>query len=159
MKNKGKSFVLGICLAVLALPANPLFGRSSTAFSSFHVQSATVLKGSTYNCITEDNGAAVNNCTHEVNLLFDLVLDTTGTKSITVQNYWNMTSGTSFSCTAYGYTGTTGSSLTESPAFDFTAEGQSITQDISVPNAGMSVQLICWKVPPGDGVANINYTP
>jgi hypothetical protein len=159
MKHKGRSFVLGICLAILALPANPLFARSSTAFGSFHVQSATVLKGNDYDCITENNGAAVNNCTHEVNLLFGLVLDTTGTKSITVQNYWSMTSGSSFSCTAYGYTGTGGGSLTESPAFVFTAEGQSITQEISVPETGMSVQLICWKVPAGDGVANINWNP
>jgi hypothetical protein len=159
MQREGKSLVLGICVAILALPANPLLARSSTAFSSFHVQSATVLKGNDYNCITENNGAVVNNCTHPVNFLFDLVLDTTGTKTITVQNYWSMTADTSYSCTAYGYTGTSGSSLTESPAFDFAAEGQSITEDISVPEAGMSVQLICWKVPVGDGVANINWTP
>jgi len=159
MRDKGKSFVLGICLAILALPANPLFARSSTAFSSFHVQSATVLKGNDYDCITENNGAAVNNCTHAVNLLFDLVIDTTGTKSITVQNYWSMTADTTVSCIAYGYTGTTGSSLTESPAFTFTAAGQSITQHISVPASGMSVQLICFGVPVGDGIANINWTP
>jgi hypothetical protein len=146
-------------MAVLALPPNPLLARSSTAFSSFHVQSATVLTGNSYDCLTENNGAVVNNCTHEVNLLFNLVVDYTGTKSITVQNYWSMTSGTSFSCTAYGYTGTTGSSLTQSTAFDFTAASQSLTQDLSVPDAGMSVQLICWKVPRGDGVANINWTP
>jgi len=38
----------------------------------------------------------------------------------------------------------TGSSLTQSLAFDFTAAGQSITQDIGVPEASMKVQLICW---------------
>jgi hypothetical protein len=158
MKNKGKSFVLGICRVILGLPPNAAFARSSTAFSSFHVQTVSASQNP-YQCLIEDNGAVANNCTYEVTLAFDLPIDSTGTMTITVQNHWYQAAGTSFSCTAYGYTGSTGSALTQSAPFIFNGPTQSVTNTISVPQAGMSIQLICWNVPVDDGLANINWTP
>ncbi len=106
MKFKAASLFLGISL-VLAVASTPAHARSVTAFGSFHAQSATVLTDDPYTCITEDNGAAVNNCTYNVNLYFDLPIDTTtGTKTITVQDYWSGPgSFTSFNCDSYVYTG------------------------------------------------------
>src|SRR5580658_7965809 len=53
MKLKAISLFLGLCLAILAVAASPAYGatRATTAFNSFHVQSATPLSQPPY---TED---------------------------------------------------------------------------------------------------------
>jgi hypothetical protein len=158
MKNKVKSFVLGISLAILGLPPNSAFARSSSGFSSFHLQSATEPFAG-YACVTENNGAVVNSCTHDVNLLFETPIDNTSTThSITVQNYWGMKADTTFSCVAYAYTGTTGSSTSQVPFPTFTTGVQSFTESIYVGPAEY-MQVICFHVPPGDGVASVTWAP
>jgi hypothetical protein len=46
----------------LTATASSGHAQSINAFGSFHVQSATVLDSDPYPCLTEDNGAVVNNC-------------------------------------------------------------------------------------------------
>jgi len=129
----------------------------STAFSSFHRQSATVLTSDPYLCITEDNGAAVNNCGFTVNLLFSLPITdvTEGSKhTVTVQDYWQGTD--SFSCYPYAYTGTESSS-TIGAAMTFTGPSQSQSSSVKLASGEVTIQVICWEVPSSDGVAFITW--
>jgi hypothetical protein len=133
--------------------------RSTTAFNSFHVQSGYVGKEDPYLCLTEDNGAVVNNCSYDVNLLFDLQIDHTGEKTIWVQDYWNAPSRfVQFGCTSYVYTGSEGSSLVGT-SLTFTAPKMALNTKDNVPALGDSMTVICWFVPPGEGVANLNWNP
>ena len=156
MELKSTSLFLGFCLVLMAVAANPAFARSTTAFSAFHVEGPT--GSNPYTCLNEDNGAVVNNCTYSVSLEFDLPIDSKGTKSITVQDYWGGSdSENTFSCVSYAYTGSQGSS-TAGTTVSFTAPIQSKISTIDVANADESIQLICWNVPAGGGVANLNWT-
>jgi hypothetical protein len=165
MKLKASLFV-GICAAILAVAASPAYAetRATTAFNSFHVQSATPFSQPTYTedpylCLTEDNGAVVNNCTFNVNLLFDLQIDHKGEKSITVQDYWNAPSPfVPFECVSYVYTGTMSSSY-GGTIVTFTAPTTALITKDDVPALGNSMTVICWQVPPGEGVANLNWNP
>jgi len=163
MKLRNSSLFKGICLAVSAVIAIPIYATSSTAFSSFHVEGPLSSSQNPYTCLNEDNGAVVNNCTYSVSLEFNLPITNTGSHPITVQPYWKWKAGTSFSCTAYAYAGYQSSSTNQSPNFVFGAPPVNIlappqTESVNVANNGESIQLICWSVPPGDGVANINWT-
>jgi hypothetical protein len=165
MKLKATSFLLGICLVGLAGAANPAYAeRSTTAFNSFHVQSGSVFSDPPYTedpylCLTEDNGAVVNNCTFNVNLLFDLPIDRIGDKTIRVQDYWNAPSPfVPFGCVSYVYTGMTGSS-TVGTSLTFSGPTQALFTHDNVSVLGDSMTVICWGVPPGEGVANLNWNP
>jgi hypothetical protein len=156
MKHTATSIILGFCVALLAIAASPAYARSTTAFSAFHVESP--IASDPYTCLSENNGAVVNNCTYDVDIEFDLPIDTTGTKSITVQDYWAGTDQeNTFSCKSYAYTGSEGAS-TQGTAIDFTATQQSFVTRVQV-TAKESIQVICWQVPPGGGVANFNWNP
>ncbi|MGA9643999.1 MAG: hypothetical protein WBQ72_21555 [Terriglobales bacterium] len=161
MKLKASTLILGLCLAMLAVAASPAYARSTTGFSAFHVENQGTLGTNPYTCLGESFGAVVNNCSYAVSLEFDLPTDSPGEKGITVQNYWKGTeaSGT-FSCQAYAYSGA-GSAY---PA-DYAYWGQINFPgpDYSLQLSGFlqgawSIQLICWNVPPGGGIANINWT-
>jgi len=156
MKFQAASLFLGICL-VLAVASTPAHARSVTAFGSFHAQSATVLTDDPYTCITEDNGAAVNNCTYNVNLYFDLPIDTTtGTQTITVQGYWNGPgSFTSFNCDSYAYTGKSSDGIVGTQ-ITFSETLKSLSTKVT-PSSGDFISVICWDVPPGEGVATLKW--
>lgn len=155
MKHKATSLFLGLCFSILAVAASPAYARSTTGFSAFHVEGPT--GSDPYTCLNEANGAVVNNCTYDVSLEFDLPVDNTGGKTITVQDYWyGWPNNTSFQCVSYAYTGTEPSSTVGS-TITFDLPGQSLSTDVNVANGGMSIQLICWSVPPGGGIANINW--
>jgi hypothetical protein len=156
MKNHAKNLILGLCLAGLGIAAGPAYARSTTAFSAFHVEGP--IGSDPYTCLAEDNGAVVNNCTYAVSLEFDLPIDSSGEKTITVRDFWAGTDAeNTFSCQSFAYTGTVGSSTVGSSA-DFTAPLQKLTSTVDVATAGDSIQLICWNVPPGGGVANLSWT-
>ena len=147
-------------LAALATPGRLVAqARSTTAFNSFHVQSAYVGKEDPYLCLTEDNGAVVNNCSYSVNLLFDLPIDHIGDNTIRVQDYWGAPREfVQFGCTSYVYTGSEGGSFVGT-SLTFTAPKMALNTKDNVPALGDSMTVICWAVPPGEGVANLNWNP
>ena len=135
----------------------PVYARSTTAFSAFHVESP--LASSPMTCLSESNGAVINNCSYNVSLEFNLPIDSKGSKSILVQDYWTGTGQeNTFACQSYAYTGTTGSSIPGSTIY-FNAPYQNYNSIVYPSASGDSIQLICWNVPPGGGVANLNWTP
>jgi len=161
MKLALASFFTGICLAISAFPAVPANSTSSTGFSLFHVEvTGPAYPGDPYTCLTEANGAVVNNCTYDVSLEFNLPISTWDDyHTITVQDYWQWASGTTrFYCQAYAYNGAQGSAVTLTPEYFFTAASETNTLSLFVPTSGDTMQLICWNVPPGDGIASINWT-
>ena len=65
MKLKGTSLFLGLCVAILAVAASPAFARSTTAFSSFHVERQYPNQyANPENSLSESYGAMVNNCSY-----------------------------------------------------------------------------------------------
>lgn len=160
MKLKGTSLFLGLCVAILAVAASPAFARSTTAFSSFHVERQYPNQyANPENCLSESYGAVVNNCSYPVSLEFDLPIDTAaGEKIINVQNGWFGTNPEeTFNCYSYALTGT-GGSATDGTKVTFTSPKEDLYTVVSV-TSGASIQVICWDVPPQGGVANFNWNP
>jgi hypothetical protein len=155
MKTSVKLLAIALGLALSLVAGNThafATDRAATAYSSFHLQSATVLSEDNYPCITEDNGAAVNNCSGPVNFLFYLPIDDENKKTITVQDYWNgPDTFTSFNCVSYAYNGKQSSS-TEGTEITFTETLQSLSTSVT-PVDTDAIQVICWQVPPQEGVA------
>jgi hypothetical protein len=157
MKVKATSLFLGFCVAIMAVAAIPAYARSTTAFSGFHVEGPT--GSDPYTCLTERNGAVSNGCTYVVSLEFNLPIDYPGSKSIRVQNgWWPTNPDQSYSCTSYAYTGRSDTSNVGT-TITFTAAGQEKTTTVNVNNGATSIQVICWYVRPGGGVANFNWNP
>ena len=162
MKLKATSLFLGLCLAILAAAASPAFARSTTAYSSFHVERT---QSGQYpyaeNCLSEDNGAVVNNCSYAVSLEFDLPIDYPNLplKTIFVQNGWfGNDPEETFTCNSYAYTGSQGSSNPGTP-INFTSPGEDLPTFVNLANGATSIQVICGNVPPHGGVANFVWTP
>jgi|HubBroStandDraft_5_1064220.scaffolds.fasta_scaffold40468_3 hypothetical protein len=156
MKRKTASLFLGLCLAIFAVAASPAHARSTTGFSAFHVENQGTLSSNPYTCVGESYGAVVNNCSYAVSLEFDLPVDNSGTHSITVQDYWyGWPNNTDFSCQAYSYAGN--GSYEYGGQITFSEPVQSLQFSVNVPNS-WSMQVICWNVPPGGGISNINWS-
>jgi hypothetical protein len=136
--------------------------RSISGFGSFRVQDPTGGSTGPYQCLTEDNGAVVNGCQGPVNLAFGLVVDAPGTYGVGVANYWKdwgaNNSDPPFSCNAYTYAGTSSNSAGQSQSMTFNTKSQPNTAATvpSLPDGG-TLQLICWNVPPGAGIASVNW--
>jgi hypothetical protein len=174
----------GSLLAAVAI-ATVANARSTTAFNAFKVQNPKAVPPACadtvgcfagyYQCLTENNGAVVNDCPLSIgtkpptvvplpNLVFDLPVDTAGFKTIGVQPYvdsWDTAqqadNPNSFYCAAYAYTGN-GAGIAGTT---ITFTRPNITSGnvyVTVPSGG-SIQLICWGVPSGAGIANINWNP
>lgn len=157
MKLKATSLFLGLCLAILAVAASPAHARSTTGYSSFHVERQGYQYAYAENCLSEYYGAVVNNCSYAITLEFDLPIDYPGEKNIYVQNGWFGTSPEeTFTCYSYDLAGTGGA--TDGTAAIFTAPGQTKLTQVNAPGA-TSIQVICWNVPPHGGVANFNWNP
>jgi hypothetical protein len=150
-------------------PSASANARSTTGFSAFKVQNpsaASTGQAGFYECLLEDNGAVFNDCGLLVNLVFDLPIDNTGTHTITVQPYWGNSSPnlsppagpTPFNCQAYAYAGNSSVSVVGT-AVTFSLGGAGQTLTVDVPSDAMSMAVICWKVPDGEGIANINWNP
>jgi hypothetical protein len=111
----------------------------------------------TYGCLTEADGAVVNQCTFPVSLLFDVPVDNAGSRTFTVQDYFaGSDAQNTFSCESYAYNGSGGISF--GTTISFTASSQSLQTTITVGD-GESVQLICKDIPVGGGVANLDWNP
>jgi hypothetical protein len=157
MKLNAAPLILGIGVAISAAAANPACAQSTTAFGSFHVQSSTVLDENPYLCLTEDNGAVVNNCTSPVNLFFNLPIKYTGEKTISVRDYWNGPDHfDSFNCVSYVYLGKSSvSNMGTQVTFD--APLTALTTKDDVTNADDTLAVICWQVPPKEGIASLKW--
>ena len=97
----------------------------------------------------------MNNCPYAVTLVFSLPIETAGNHSVTVQDYWEFPTGSpAFTCAVWAYPGTgigtAGNTVT------FGSASQSYISSVNVTN-GESIQLMCWGVPTGAGIANINW--
>lgn len=156
--RKSTALILGVGAAAALLAAVSADARSTTAFSAFHVEGPINSSQNPYECLSENNGAVYNGCGYAVSLEFDLPIDNTGYHSVTIQDYWyGSSSSSSFQCVPYAYTGTGPSSTVGTPV-NFYEPHQSLTGGVNVGNNGMSIQVICWDVPAGGGVANINWS-
>jgi hypothetical protein len=156
MKHHATSMLRGLCILLLtAAAALPAAARSTTGYASFHVQNASQ---NYYGCLKENFGAVWNNCTTPVSLVFDMPITNTGVHSVTINGYWNLPSGYSFNCESYAYDGHGPYVVGDSgPATIFFA-GQTVTEYVNVPSNGDVMQLICWNVPPGAGIASVNWS-
>jgi len=153
------TLLLGLCLAALAVAASPAYARSTTGFSSFHVELLGKASKNAYLCLYENYGAVVNDCGYPVSLEFDLPIDIGGTKAINVQNWWGGTDAEeTFSCNFDAFAGF-GPTLTAGGEISFVEPCQSVGSAVDVSVGGESIQLICWNIPSGGGIANINWTP
>jgi len=166
MKLTATSLFLGLCLAIFAVAASPVYATtlSNTAFSDFHVEVNTLTSypGDPYLCLYENNGAVVNSCGYTVDLEFDLPIVSPGTKNIIILDGWAGlgTGSENFSCQSFAYTGTEGSS-TVGTNVSFTGPGQKITTTVNASSSNGildSIQVLC-NVPAGDAVALLNWNP
>jgi hypothetical protein len=156
--KRSTAMFLALCLIVSTGASNLAFARSTTAYNSFKVWMASKNDfKATYSCLTESFGAVVNQCAFPVSLLFDVPVDTEGTHTFTVQNYFaGSDAQNTFTCQSYAYNGTGG--ISNGNLVSFTGPSQSQETAVTV-NAGESAQLICKDIPAGGGVANINWNP
>jgi hypothetical protein len=159
MKLKHRILSTGIFAVSLAAAVSPAYARSNTGFSAFRLESPLLdshITATTLACINENNGAVVNNCTYTIGLEFDLPIDTTGKKKVTVRNYFTgTTEANTFSCGLYVYTGKEGSSVQiEGVSFTGPLQEESATVDV---RSGENMQLICFDVPPGGGIASLDW--
>ena len=79
-------------------------------------------------------------------------------KTVHVQDYWNAPSSfTPFNCVSYVYTGISSTSA-QGTTLTFTASAITLATTDDVPAAGeQSLSVICWEVPPGEGVASVKW--
>jgi len=98
----------------------------------------------------------VNKCQEPVSLEFDLPITSSGDHTILVQDYWyGWPNNTSFECESFAYAGEGRTANWGSTIF-FGQPSQDLPTSVSNGN-GMSIQLICWNVPQGGGIANLNW--
>jgi len=156
MKLKVTTFALGFCLAIPCITATPAFARSSTGWGLFKVwMGKKGLFGPTYSCLQFNQGAVVNNCKFKVSLIFDLDTERIGVETVSVQDYFSGTNQqNTFSCTSYDIDGR--GSVAQGSTINFTGPHQNLSSTVN-QNSGDSIQLICYNIPPGGGVANINW--
>ncbi len=155
MKLHATPLLLAFGLAISAALPGHGHAQSVTAFGSFHVQSATVLPEGQYTCLTEDNGAVVNNCGIPVNLFFNLPVLNAGEKIIAIRDYWSAPYPfVPFNCVSYAYTGE-GSSSTMGTQVTFEAPRTIQRTSDDVVNEGDTLSVICWQVPPKEGIASL----
>jgi len=155
MKLKVMLF-LGLYLAIMAVAASPAYAqapRESSAFSAFRVEYP--IASNPYNCLYEHDGAVVNECGYPVSLEFDMPIDAAGTYWVSVQNYFQGTNKqNTFWCDTYAYPGNGQQQSGGEMYFALTGE-ENLALVPVLPFE--SIQLICWKIPSGGGVAKIGW--
>ncbi len=155
MKLKTTSLLLGICLTVSVITASPVYGRSTSAFSSFRVRLPIDATQNPYNCVIETWGAVVNNCGYQVSVVFDLVIDHPVVHTVKVQNYVNGTGTVGAECAVWSYDGDgnghAGTILTFNPNGEQTLK-------FTTALFGDSVSLLC-DLPIGEGISSISWNP
>ena len=158
MKLKAASLYLGLCLAILAVAASPAYARSTTAFNSFRVRLPIDATQNPYNCLTESEGALINNCTYLVRVAFDLSIEhspATLVHTVKVQNFVNGTGSVGATCNVWSYDGNgggmVGTSLTFNPNGIQTLTFRTVL-------FGDNITLLC-DLPVGEGVSAISWNP
>jgi hypothetical protein len=158
-RSQSIKFITALGALAAAFAAGYADARSTTGFSAFHVEGPINSSENPYQCLVENNGAVVNNCSYPVSLEFDLPIDNTGSHNIPIQDYWGTVSVfDSFTCEAYAYAGNQGSSTVGTSATFYEPAQPNVNINVNVSNNGMSIQVICWNVPPGEGISNINWS-
>jgi len=158
MKHKATSLFLGLCLALMAIVASPAQARSTTGFSAFHVEVQGTTTTNAYLCLGESYGQVINDCASQVNLEFNLPVDNQTNHTVTIQNDWSGSATQStFYCQLYSYSGSS-SEYNYGGQINFTGPVQTQSLTVYTPE-NWSIQLICFNVPNGGGIANINWNP
>jgi hypothetical protein len=105
--------------------------------------------------VTESWGAVVNNCTYEVDISFDLVIDHLIVHKVKAQNYVNGTGTTGASCAAWTFDGDGNGK--GGPALVFNPNGAQTLTFTTVP-FGNNLSLLC-NLPSGEGISSIRWNP
>ena len=153
MRLRAKSLFFGICLTAGFLATTvPAMARTTTGWNSFRVWSPLGAE----TCVAESFGAAVNICDYDINLTFELLVDTPGLKTVTVVDapggYGVLT------CSAVAFSGQN-NGLVSSDAKTFNPFGQeALTFQVPVA-AGWGMAVYCWGVDSGKGIATITWNP
>jgi hypothetical protein len=153
MRFEAKSLFLSTSLLVVIFVLNiPADARTTTGWNSFRVWSPIGAD----NCVGESFGAAINLCSSDINLTFEMLVDTPGWKTVTVTNspggYGTLT------CAAVSFSGVN-DGIVSTYAQTFNVVGQqTLTFRLSV-SAGWGFSLYCWNISPGRGIAKITWGP
>jgi hypothetical protein len=153
MRFEAKSLFLGISLLVAIFLLNiPADARTTTGWNSFRVWSPIGAD----NCVGESFGAAVNVCDSNINLTFELLVDTPGEKTVTVVR--NPNGYGSLTCAAVAFSGQNDGLVSSYPK-TFLVYGQD-TVSFQVPVfPGWGLSLYCWNISPSRGIATITWSP
>ena len=153
MRFKARSLLLGTCLMAGILAANvPVEARTTTGWNSFRVWSPIGAD----NCVGESFGAAVNVCRSNINLTFELLVDSPGEKTVTVMD--NPDGYGVLTCAAVAFSGQDGGLVSSYPQ-TFNPSGQeTLTFHVTV-SPGWGLSLYCWDVSPTKGIATIKWNP
>lgn len=82
---------------------------------------------------------------------------TTGEKTITIRDYWNgPDTFVPFNCVSYAYTGQSSISLQQAQV-TFEAKLTTLKTTVNVASANDTLSVICWQVPPGEGLAGLKW--
>jgi len=154
MKYIAKIWLLAMGVALVTLAAiPPAEARSTTGWNAFRVWSSPL---GANQCVAESFGAAVNRCNFNINLTFELVVDTPGWKHITV---WDAPGGYgAFTCVAANFSGVN-NGIGVSDGKTFNPEGQEQLDFWIYVHPGDGLSLYCFNVPPSKGISNINWNP
>lgn len=153
MKLNAKSLLLGISVALTFVVANvPAEARSTSGWNSFRPWP----NPDWYNCVHEQDGAAYNGCGSTIGLSFETVVDHAGWHSITV---WDSAPGYGIvECAALAFSNQANSISFGNP-IDFSSSGQEALTSSAYVYPGWSLSLYCGQVPPGRGIASLNWNP
>jgi len=153
MRFRAKPLFLGICLTggFLAITV-PAMARTTTGWNSFRVWSPLGAE----TCVGESFGAAVNICDYNINLTFELLVDTPGLKTVRVLDAPGGYGA--FTCAGVSFSGQN-NGLVSSDAKTFNPSGQeALTFQVFV-SADWGMAVYCWGVSPTKGIATITWNP
>lgn len=137
---------LGLALLALSLSAS---ARTAAGWTSYHVYPP-----SASSCLGEYYGAVVNNCSFQVDLRFDTVVDNAGSHTIYVTNSPNGYGAVT--CQALDFPGTDTYYPGETKTFN--PSGQQ-TLGLNVYVYGGHNMVLSCSVPPQRGISNVNWNP
>jgi len=153
VKYKAKMWFLAMGVALVTLAAIPCAeARSTTGWNAFRVW----IPQGAEQCVKESFGSAINTCSYNIALTFELVVDTPGLKHITVLDAPDGYGA--FTCGVVGFSGIN-NDIHASYGKTFNPVGQEKLDFSFYVNPGDGVSVYCLNVPPSRGVANINWNP
>jgi hypothetical protein len=158
MKYNHQTLFLGMCLGLSLLAANvPAYAqqRQTTAFSAFHIRAPLDPTHNPYACVTESYGALQNQCSYEVDVMFDMPAETSSTHYVWAQNFVHGTGSTGATCSLWTYDGNGNGRL--GTVFTFPARG--VFYALFYPAvSGNNFSLLC-NLPSGEGISSVYWIP